>query len=211
MSGEGREPAGSRTGRVRRGVNGGRRASFAERKEQKAEIDDPAVVLEAAARFLEPRARSVTEVRRRLTGAGYRTDLVAGAITRMLDLGVLDDEAFARAWVESRDRARPRGERAIRQELGLKGVDRATIDLVLAERREAAAGVPAEDGVTLTPDRSAAERLLVRNARSLARVMDPRQRRQRAYALLARHGFDAETCREVAATIDDAAEPIEDD
>lgn len=211
MSGEGREPAGSRTGRVRRGVNGGRRASFAERKEQKAEIDDPAVVLEAAARFLEPRARSVTEVRRRLTGAGYQTDLVERAITRMLELGVLDDEAFARAWVESRDRARPRGERAIRQELGLKGVDRATIDLVLAERREAAAGMPGEDGVTVTPDRSAAERLLVRNARSLARVMDPRQRRQRAYALLARHGFDAETCREVAATIDDAAEPIQDD
>ena len=110
----------------------GRRASFAERKERRAAIDDPAVVLEAAARFLEPRARSVTEVRRRLTGAGYRTDLVEGAITRMLELGMLDDEAFARAWVESRDRARPRGERAIRQELGLKGVDRPTIELVLA-------------------------------------------------------------------------------
>src|SRR5258705_13732338 len=114
----------------------GRRASFAERRERKAEIDDPAVVLEAAARFLEPRARSVTEVRRRLTGAGYRTDLVEGAITRMLELGMLDDEAFARAWVESRDRARPRGERAIRQELGLKGVDRSTTDLVFGERRE---------------------------------------------------------------------------
>ena len=34
---------------------------------------------------------------------------------------MLDDEAFARAWVESRDRARPRGERAIRQELGSEG------------------------------------------------------------------------------------------
>ena len=51
---------------------------------------------------------------------------------------MLDDEAFARAWVESRDRARPRGERAIREELRLKGVDRASIDLVLAERRDAA-------------------------------------------------------------------------
>jgi SOS response regulatory protein OraA/RecX len=30
-------------------------------------------------------------------------------------------------------------------------------------------------------------------------VADPRQRRQRAYALLARNGFDPEVCRTVAA------------
>lgn len=180
----------------------GRRATFAERKERRAAIDDPAVVLEAAARFLEPRARSVVEVRRRLTGAGYQSDLVEAAITRMLELGMLDDEAFARAWVESRDRARPRGERAMRQELGLKGVDRSTIDLVLSERREAAAGIPSDDGEAITPDQAAAERLLQRNARSLSRVADPRQRRQRAYALLARNGFDPEVCRTVAARVE---------
>ncbi|MGZ3602948.1 MAG: hypothetical protein ACXVDF_23785, partial [Ktedonobacterales bacterium] len=61
----------------------GRRASFAERRERRAAVDDPTIVLEAAARFLEPRARSVAEVRRRLTGAGYRPDLVDGAIERM--------------------------------------------------------------------------------------------------------------------------------
>ena len=179
------------------------RATFAERKERRAAVDDPDIVLEAAARFLEPRARSVAEVRRRLTGAGYRPVLVEGAITRMLELGMLEDEAFARAWVESRDRARPRGERAICQELGLKGVDRATIDLVLAERREAAAGVPSDDGeLPATPDQAAAERLLARNARGLARVADPRQRRQRAYALLARNGFDPEVCRTFAAQVE---------
>ena len=96
-------------------TNGPRhRRSPAEAREHKAAVDDPAVVLEAAARFLEARSRSVEEVRRRLTRAGYRPDLVDGAIERMLELGMLDDEAFARAWVESRDRARPRGERAIR-------------------------------------------------------------------------------------------------
>jgi hypothetical protein len=41
--------------------------------------------------------------------------------------------------------------------------------------------------------------LLAKHARALARVADPRQRRQRAYALLARNGFDPETCREAAA------------
>ena len=149
-------------------------------------------MLEAAARFLEARQRSVTEVRRRLRSAGYRHDLVDGAIERLLELGILDDEAFARAWVESRDRAHPRGERAIREELRLKGIDRATIDAVLDERREGDEG---------SPDRDAAQRLLDRNARSLERVADPRQRRARAYALLARNGFDPDVCREVAAQV----------
>lgn len=169
-------------------------------RERKAAVDDPAVVLEAAARFLEARSRSVHEVRHRLTRAGYRPDLVEGAIERMLELGMLDDEAFARAWVESRDRARPRGERAIREELRLKGVDRASVDLVLEERREAVVGDggAADDRGGESADRNAAERLLARHARSLGRVADPRQRRQRAYALLARNGFDPETCREVA-------------
>jgi regulatory protein len=175
-----------------------RRTSPAEARERRAATDDPAVVLEAAARFLEARSRSVQEVRRRLTGTGYRVDLVDGAIERMLELGMLDDEAFARAWLESRDRARPRGERAIRAELGLKGVDRASIDLVLAERREALSGGDADDGVTPSPDRVAAERLIARHRRSLERVADLRQRRQRAYQLLARNGFDPEICREVA-------------
>jgi regulatory protein len=180
-----------------------RKESYAERRERRAAVDDPQVVLEAAARFLETRSRSITEVRRRLTRAGYQAELVEGAITRLEELGMLDDEAFARAWVESRDRARPRGERAIRDELRLKGVDRSTVDAVLDERREAwPDDAPA-------PDRAAAERLLAKHERSLARVADPRQRRQRAYALLARNGFDPETCREVAASV--LAIPIDDD
>ena len=190
----------------------GRRATLAERRERKAAVDDPAVVLEAGVRFLEARSRSVVEVRRRLTQAGYRSELVDGAIERLLDLGMLDDDAFARLWVESRDRARPRGERAIRQELGLKGVDRATVDLVLAERREAAVLREPDEGEPPTSaDETAAGRLLARNARSLARVADPRQRRQRAYALLARNGFDPEVCRTVAATVADEPDPPEPD
>ena len=190
----------------------GRRASHAERRERRAAVDDPAVVLEASARFLEVRSRSVAEVRRRLTSAGYRPDLVEGAIERLSELGMLDDDAFARAWVESRDRARPRGERAIRQELALKGVDRATVDLVLGERREAIAGIPVDDGETVSPDRAAADRLIARNARALGRIVDPRQRRQRAYALLARNGFDPEVCRTVAASIErDVVEDGDDD
>jgi regulatory protein len=162
--------------------------SFAERRERKAEIDDPEVVLEAAARFLEARSRSIAEVRRRLTRTGYRAELVDGAIERLLALGILDDRAFAESWIASRDRAHPRGERALRQELALKGIDRSIVDGLLEERREG------EDREAAQPDLDAAERLLARHARTLERVSDPRQRRSRAYALLARNGFDSETC-----------------
>jgi regulatory protein len=187
-----------------------RRESYAERRERRAAVDDPAAVLDAAARFLQARSRSVTEVQRRLTGAGYRPDLVQGAIRRMIELGILDDEAFARAWVESRDRARPRGERAIRSELSLKGVDRAIIELVLGERRSGGAETGNGGGRRPSPDAIAAERLVARNARALERILDPRLRRQRAYALLARNGFDPEVCRTVAAA-SVGADPVYED
>jgi regulatory protein len=195
-----------------------RRESLAERRDRRAEIDDPAVVLEAAARFLEARSRSVAEVRRRLVGAGYRPELVEGAIARMTELGMLDDEVFARSWVESRDRARPRGERAIREELRLKGVDHSSIDLVLAERREAVAdpdndtiSVDGAGGSAAGPDRAAAERLIEKHRRILARVADPRKRMQRAYALLARNGFDADVCSAAAARVVSGEDPGEPD
>jgi regulatory protein len=177
-----------RTARARRP-----KESFAEGRERRRAVDDPDVVLEAAGRFLETRARSVAEVRRRLTSAGYRLDLVEGAISRLSELGMLDDASFARAWVESRDRARPRGERALRQELNLKGIDRTVLEEVLADRRAPTGGDKAD------VDAVGAERLLARTARSLERVADPRQRRQRAYALLARNGFDPAICASASA------------
>jgi regulatory protein len=163
-----------------------RRRTPQERRAERASIDDPEVVLGAGLRFLEARSRSIVEVRRRLTSAGYQPDLVEGAIARLIEIGVLDDEQFARLWLESRDRARPRGERTLRQELALKGVDRGLVDQLLEERR-------GEGGDDSTVDVGAAERLLERHARTLDRIADPRLRRQRAYALLARNGFDPDT------------------
>jgi len=182
------------------------RETPAERRERKAAIDDPAVVLEAAARFLEARPRSVAEVRRRLGQAGYRPELIEGAIERLTELGVLDDEQFARQWVESRDRAHPRGEHALIVELRQKGIDATTIATILKDRRELAVrwedrpaqATNADDDRPAHPDLAAARRLIERNRRALDRVADPRQRRQKAYAQLARNGFDPETCREVA-------------
>lgn len=178
----------------------GRREGFIEKRERLAAVDDPAIVLEAALRFLEPRQRSIGEVRQRLTRVGYQAGLVEGAISRLLELGMLDDRAFAQTWVDSRDRARPRGERALRRELAAKGIDREVVDGTMDERQADAPDADAD----------AARRLLARNARALQRVADPRARRQRAYALLARNGFDSEIASRVAASMDAASDAIMD-
>lgn len=183
-----------------------RRETTAESRARRGAVDDPATVLDAAARFLQARPRSTAEVRRRLGEAGYRTDLVEEAIARLAMLGYLDDESFARAWVESRDRARPRGERALRAELRRKGVADDVVATIIEDRASPDAGGLAEADAGGGPDDVAAARLLERRGAAAAREADPRRRRARAYALLARNGFDPEVAgRAVAAWLAAAA------
>ena len=210
-------------------MTGPRRESRAERTARRAEVSDPTVVLDAAFRFLEARGRSISETRRRLTEAGYRPALIEQAIERLETIGLLDDEVFARHWVEARDRASPRGEAALRRELSLRGVAAETIVGVLAARRSEAKSVrpsgsslrhrltgesatePDVRGSGSTEpddfdpdhpasaDEAAAARLLERRRRDLERIADPRARRARAYALLARHGFAPDIAARLAA------------
>jgi regulatory protein len=156
--------------------------------ELRAQLTDPGPVMEAAAAQLAVRQRSVAEMTKRLVRLGYPEGLVDHVVTRLIEMNYLDDEEFARSWVESRDRARPRGELGLRRELTIKGVPREIVDQVMAERSQSAAG---ED-----PDRAAAVALLDRKKMALAREPDVNRRRQKAYALLARNGFGPETCRE---------------
>jgi regulatory protein len=149
--------------------------------------------MEAAAAFLATRPRSVGETTRRLRHLGYPHALVEEVVTRLVEVGYLDDETFTRTWVESRDRARPRGENALRRELSQKGIARELVDEVLDERLEAAEGAD--------PNVAAAAALLGRKRAVLEREPDERKRRQKAYALLARNGFDPETCRTVSASV----------
>jgi regulatory protein len=144
--------------------------------------------MDAAAAFLGVRPRSVAETTRRLKHLGYPEGLVEQVVTQLIELNYLDDETFARAWVESRDRARPRGQLALRRELAQKGVDRQLVDQVLAERQESATGAQSE--------LLAARRLLERRRRTLDSETDPYKRRQKGYALLARNGFDPDVCHQ---------------
>jgi len=203
------------------------RESFADRPSCRAAVDDPADVLAAAARSLEARPRSSDEVRRRLRDAGYRADLVEGALDRLTELGYLDDAAFARAWVESRDRTRPRGARVLRDELRRKGVAATDAEAALAAREARASGDDPDDprlmpgagerAASEASDDAAAARLLARKSAGLLREPDLRKRRAKAYALLARGGFDPGTAGRASTawlakigdmSADDDAEPI---
>ncbi|MBK8987731.1 MAG: RecX family transcriptional regulator [Chloroflexi bacterium] len=85
----------------------------------------------SAAHFLSYRPRSQAEVQRHLQKKGYSDTAIAAAVERLTAVQLLDDEQFARYWLEQRETFRPRGQLALRQELQQKGLDSALIDQVL--------------------------------------------------------------------------------
>ena len=86
-----------------------------------------------ALRFLSYRPRSVEEVRRYLERKAVAETTVAAVIGRLREREYVDDLAFARYWIESRNRFKPMAPRALRYELRQKGIEDAIIDSVLSE------------------------------------------------------------------------------
>ena len=82
--------------------------------------------LDAALRLLGYRPRAEREIRDRLQRAGLPPDVISATIARLRELALIDDAAFARAWVESRSMGSPRGQRLLTRELRTKGVDAET-------------------------------------------------------------------------------------
>jgi regulatory protein len=88
---------------------------------------------ETALNFLAYRARSEQEVRDRLKRGAFSPEAIDATIVRLNDWRYLDDADFARRWVESRARGKPRGQRLLQQELRQKGIDAETSKQVIAE------------------------------------------------------------------------------
>ena len=182
-----------------------RAARQAARRERRAAVTDPDIVMASAAALLAARPWTVADMRRRLAALGYTTALVEVTAARLVELGYLDDERYAAAWVASRDRSRPRGSAALRGELRRKGIEPAVIEGALAARDGAPDEADGSDrpGRGWSADLAAAVSLLERRGAALAREPDPRKRRQKAYALLARNGFDPEVCaRAIGASLE---------
>ena len=103
----------------------------ARRRELEAE-DQRLGAIEAALRLLAAGPRSERDLRERLSRRrGYRSEAVDAAVQRMQELGYLNDAAFARFWVESRQAGTPRSRRALAFELSRKGVGREQLDVAL--------------------------------------------------------------------------------
>ena len=85
-------------------------------------------------RYLAGRPHTVAEIHRHLRSKRFDADTIDHAIDRLRAQRYVDDEAFARYWVEQRDRFRPKGQRALMSELLQKGVSREAIELALGER-----------------------------------------------------------------------------
>lgn len=107
--------------------------------------DDYERAKEAALNLITYRPRSVQEVRRKLETKEYDEQTIERVVLRLQELALLDDEAFARYWVEQREAFRPRSQMALRQELSQKGVSRDVLQNVLGEVDEDDAAVRAAD------------------------------------------------------------------
>ncbi len=143
--------------------------------------DDASVrIYNDALRFLSFRPRSVAEVERYLRGRDADEALVAATVERLQRSGLLDDDAFARYWIDNRTQFNPRGARALHAELRAKGVDNAQIESAI---EESGAG-----------DEDQAYQAGLKRLRALERL-DEQTFRQRMYGFLLRRGFDYEQAR----------------
>ena len=125
-----------------------------------------------ALHFLSYRPRSEAEVRRYLQGKAVSPAVEEEVVERLTRAKLLDDLAFARYWVENRERFKPRGLRMLRYELRQKGVDAKIIAQSLADLNE----------------EESAYRVATQRGRRLAHL-DQASFRQKLSAYLLRRGF----------------------
>jgi regulatory protein len=138
---------------------------------------------ERALGLLAVRPRSRRELEGRLLAAGFEAEEVSSVLGRLERVGLIDDEAFARAVAEQSFGNRRAGARAVRASLAAKGVAPETAATVIEEL----GGDEDERAVELA--RSRVTRL---------RGVPPERAFPRLAALLARRGYPPATARRAA-------------
>lgn len=143
---------------------------------------DPEAAREAALRLLERTRRTRSDLARRLRERGFDERVAENVLARLAGVGLIDDVEYALAFLTERWGRRAAGRRRLEQELRQRGVGRD--DIERAFTRFAEEQGPADE-----------VRLALRVAAQAERryaALEPRARRQRLYALLARRGFDGD-------------------
>lgn len=126
---------------------------------------------------LTGQARSRAELAERLRRRNVPDTVATRLLDRFEEVGLVNDEAFARLWVESRQRSRGLARRALAQELRRKGVADETAREVLDE-------VDPEDEAEQA-------RALVRKKLRSVRHVDDTVATRRLAGMLARKGYSA--------------------
>jgi regulatory protein len=86
----------------------------------------------AAMHLLAYRARATGELRTRLRQKGFSTSAIDAAVEKLQGWKYLDDEDFAKNWVEQQATHRPRSRRVMAQDLRSKGIDKEMVEETLA-------------------------------------------------------------------------------
>jgi len=145
--------------------------------------------MRAAMRLIDARPRSAAELRQRLRRKEFPPEVAEQAVARLSELGLVDDAAFTRMLIESRQNFRPRGQLAIRDELRRKGVSRDVVDSALADA----------DDPEAEQERAMA---VARNAlRRYADAPDRPTFQRRLGGLLQRRGFSLNLIRPILGTL----------
>lgn len=120
---------------LKQGLHIDQELSAAELEELKsAEAVQQAV--ERAINYLSFRPRSQAEVRLYLRKKETPSEIIEAALERLNRLDYVNDKAFSAFWVENREQFNPRGSRALRNELRLKGVDREIVEEVVDDEHD---------------------------------------------------------------------------
>lgn len=141
-------------------------------------------------RRLTDAPRSRADLAETLAKKHVPADVADRLLDRFEDVGLIDDEGFARSWVESRQRSKGLAPRVLALELRRHGIDDEVVREVLAD-------VDAES------ERQAAHRLVQRKLRSMA-GLDDTTRIRRLTGMLARKGYSPQVAFDVVRTELDA-------
>jgi regulatory protein len=92
--------------------------------------------IERAYNYLSYRQRSREEVRRYLRRKQTAPEIIDAALERLDRLELVNDHEFASFWAENREQYSPRGARAIKNELRMKGVNREVVDELISDEKD---------------------------------------------------------------------------
>jgi len=141
------------------------------------EADHEAVARKILLDQLTGQARTRKELADKLSAKNVPDAVATMLLDRFEEVGLIDDEAFARAWIASRQPGKGLAGRALAQELRRKGVDDETV-------REAVAEIDPDD------EEEAARRLVRKKLRTVGGLERDKATR-RLVGMLARKGYSS--------------------